>query len=769
MDDLSTHPATDHDLIRAFSRGDAAALDELARRHWGMVYGVCRRDLGDVHLAEDAAQAAFIVLAKKGAKLSPKVVIAGWLFKVARYAAADLKKMEFRRQYHERKAASMKTQLESMSSELNEPSKALLNSAVAALAQKDRDVVILRFFENQSISEIAATLGVAQDAARKRLSRAVDRLRSIFASHGILCPADAMETRLEQHEVAVIPPTLLATVSAGVAGHSTTAGASSVIAQQVIKRMLAAKLKLIVLAGAVVGAVAVPVTPLVYHALAGSRTVVPTVSGVPKLTAPVPAKSPPIPQPFEADINTTWAKAGAQSGWMNLQRGFYFGGAGVTGGPGDVPAFWVQDFMLGQISHLPVPDQHFGLELAYANLTDSVLKRLAEFTQLQRLDINSTYITDAGLQQLADLKQLQWLDISNTKVTDAGLRVLAGFRQLQMLDLGNTQVTDSGLAALAGLTQLQMLDLSNTQVTGTGLKELSGLTQLQSLNLAGTRMTDAGLKELSGLTQLQSLGLTDADVTNAGLKELAGLAQLQTLDLANNPITDAGLQELARLRYLQALGLSNTHVTPRNVLLFYPYLQALDLSNTHVTDASMKQLAGLTQLQSLDLSNTAVTDSGLIELAYLTQLQTLSLAGTHVTDTGLNELVGFTNLWSLDLTGARVTDAGLQQLADLTNLHELILTGTQVTGTGLSKLARLGSLHSLNLAGDPLTSTGLKKLADLKQLQIVNLEGDHVTDADLQEFVGHKQLRELDLKGTQVTEAGAAEFKKKMPYVYIIR
>src|SRR5271170_791253 len=145
MDDLTAHPASDHDLLRAFSRGDANALGELARRHWSMVYGVCRRDLGDAHLAEDAAQAAFIVLAKKGANLPSKVIIAGWLFKVARYAAADLRKMERRRQLYERKAASMKTQIQVQNAVNSEPDEsviAMLNSAIAALAKKDRDVLL---------------------------------------------------------------------------------------------------------------------------------------------------------------------------------------------------------------------------------------------------------------------------------------------------------------------------------------------------------------------------------------------------------------------------------------------------------------------------------------------------------------------------------------------------------------------------------------------------------------------------------------------------
>src|SRR5262249_48250052 len=76
-------------LDRFFSRPDAAAFELLVWRHGGRVLGLCQRVVGDRHEAEDAFQATFLVLARKGASIGKGTSLGSWLFKVAYRIALD--------------------------------------------------------------------------------------------------------------------------------------------------------------------------------------------------------------------------------------------------------------------------------------------------------------------------------------------------------------------------------------------------------------------------------------------------------------------------------------------------------------------------------------------------------------------------------------------------------------------------------------------------------------------------------------------------------
>src|ERR1700677_3049991 len=213
------------------------------------------------------------------------------------------------------------------------------------------------------------------------------------------------------------------------------------------------------------------------------------------------------PKPLPTDTVAAWEKAGAQAGWMGLDKDdYHVFRVGGEGKEGEVPAFGFKMWPSGVVGRLPQPDREFGLYLPFKQVNDAALKELAGLNFLQMLDIDNAKVTDAGLRELNGLKSLRSLNLDRTKVTDAGLKELAKLKSLQWLSLP-PQVTDAGLKELAGLKSLRTLILfENSTVTDAGLKELYGLKSLRTLNLFGNKnVTDAGLKELTGLKSLRTL------------------------------------------------------------------------------------------------------------------------------------------------------------------------------------------------------------------------------------------------------------------------
>lgn len=266
-------------------------------------------------------------------------------------------------------------------------------------------------------------------------------------------------------------------------------------------------------------------------------------------------------------------------------------------------------------------------------------------------------VVDSDLARLVGLKQLRLLDLRYNRISDAGLEHVAQFKQLERLELAKTNVTSTGLARLAGLTKLRWLSLADCQIDDRGLEHLKQLVALEFLDLGNTQVTDAGLQNLSGLSRLKTLWLYGTQTTDAGLARLSSLAELEEISYSKH----YSLRGLAQLKSLTVLQPQSESVNNDDLALLVdmPRLRELNLSQSNVTDAALEHVGKLKQLKSLNLHQTAITDRGLERIGQLTQLEVLSLSQTAITDAGLAKLSGLTELTFLGVDKTQTTEAGL--------------------------------------------------------------------------------------------------------------
>jgi RNA polymerase sigma factor (sigma-70 family) len=189
LGDDAMNDTPDHELLRRYAEQDAgadAAFTELVRRHCDLVWAAARRVNGDADLARDVAQTVFTDLARKADKLPAGTVLAGWLYRAACHAAAKHIRGEARRAQRERQAMHQ-NELRSGDAEARAATELqpVLDAALADLTETDRDAVVLRFLAGRSLAEVGATLGTNEDAAQKRVSRALERLREAFRKRGV--------------------------------------------------------------------------------------------------------------------------------------------------------------------------------------------------------------------------------------------------------------------------------------------------------------------------------------------------------------------------------------------------------------------------------------------------------------------------------------------------------------------------------------------------------------------------------------------------------
>lgn len=216
------------------------AFAKIVRQYVDLVYAAARRQVKDAALAEDVTQAAFMVLSKKAASVPTDRPLSGWLLKTTTYCAANARRSELHCQQHERRAAQMarddRIDRDDGSGGTFEELSPLLDEGLNKLKAADRDALLLKFFEKKSLRQVGESMGISEEAAGKRVSRAVDRLRDFFKRRGVAVSAAALSAALLSESAKAAPIALARMIAAsGAAGAAAAAASTSASAAAISK------------------------------------------------------------------------------------------------------------------------------------------------------------------------------------------------------------------------------------------------------------------------------------------------------------------------------------------------------------------------------------------------------------------------------------------------------------------------------------------------------------------------------------------------------
>jgi RNA polymerase sigma factor (sigma-70 family) len=327
---------TDVELLNQHRNGSESAFADIVRRHLSWVYGLACRRLGDSHLAEDVAQAVFILLHRKSPKFAADRAMMSWLYKTACYASDSAARGERRRHNRETKLAMQRP-------EAAEPTESpewvelapMLDRLIGQLSRTDREAILLRYYRGLEFGEIAQQIGVTPAAARKRTERAVEKLRQLAAPKGIPISTTSLAAGLAGLCKISVPPGLVATATtaATAPAGSAIAAHSTPIVKGALHMMATTKIAI----GSVVAASFILTAGVIWGSIwmfADGQVQTDQTNGQSPTTAPatVSADAPfeatgPIPKlaPFssirwhgnvpEAQINGTWYEVVAVDGF----------------------------------------------------------------------------------------------------------------------------------------------------------------------------------------------------------------------------------------------------------------------------------------------------------------------------------------------------------------------------------------------------------------------------------------------------------------------
>jgi RNA polymerase sigma factor (sigma-70 family) len=234
----------DMELLRQYAdRNSDEAFAALVARHVNLVYSAALRKTGNADAAGEITQAVFIILSKKAGRLSQRTILSGWLYQTTRLAAANFLRTEIRRAHREQEAY-MQSLANATEPELWPQMAPLLEDAMGQLGEKDRNAIALRFFEGKSFQEIGAAFGASENAAKKRVAHALEKLHRYFSKHGVSSTTAVIAGAISVNSAHAAPVGLATTITATVTKGPAVAASTLALVKGTIKVMTWIKLKI---------------------------------------------------------------------------------------------------------------------------------------------------------------------------------------------------------------------------------------------------------------------------------------------------------------------------------------------------------------------------------------------------------------------------------------------------------------------------------------------------------------------------------------------
>ena len=224
---------SDAQLLREYAvRREESAFAEIVSRHTDLVYSAALRQCGSPETAREISQTVFTDLARKAGELAARLgadaSLAGWLYHGARYAVLNLRRDERRR------ANRAQTIMRHFETAVATPAEnewqrvaPVLDEAMAELNDAEREAIILRYFKNLDFAAVGRALGISDDAAQKRVSRAVERLRDLLQKRGVTVGAGGLVILVSTNAILIAPVGLSAAITAAAIAGTTLISATT--------------------------------------------------------------------------------------------------------------------------------------------------------------------------------------------------------------------------------------------------------------------------------------------------------------------------------------------------------------------------------------------------------------------------------------------------------------------------------------------------------------------------------------------------------------
>jgi RNA polymerase sigma factor (sigma-70 family) len=234
-----------------------SACAALVTFHGPMVKAACQRILGDATLAEDAAQEVFLLFVRKLPSLPPQTILGGWLYVTACHLARTHQRTSARRRQRENQAETMAHIMIPNDNSMWRELEPLLDDAMLTLSQRQRELVLYRYFQNNTQRAAAALVGCSESVASRELASAIEMLRSFFNRHGLTVSATVLAGLLTTHgaHASIAVTTLAASLSSASALQgASTAGSSFLVTLMnttTITKVIAGAAALLIVSGTV--------------------------------------------------------------------------------------------------------------------------------------------------------------------------------------------------------------------------------------------------------------------------------------------------------------------------------------------------------------------------------------------------------------------------------------------------------------------------------------------------------------------------------------